>query len=186
MGKRKLRAILDASMQNQKQAAESLKKHGFAYDHDLSTNESKVFVNRNGVPSTAHRGSKRVSDFVFDDLDLLVGNKNTRRFNEAKELTAKVEQKYNKPVNQYGYSLGGALAENSAKVSSSNAKVRTDNKGLGLGDVGKSIGSNQRDFRTSGDLGSALATTQNHSNKLNTIQAGNANVLQAHKLNFLE
>jgi hypothetical protein len=119
-----------------------------------------------------------MSDFVFDDLGLLVGNKNTRRFNEAKELTAKVEQKYKKPVNQYG-----ALAENSA---SSNAKVRTYNKGVGLGDVGKSIGNNQRDFRTSGDLVSALATTQNHSNKSNTIQSGNANVLQAHKLNFLE
>ena len=183
MGKRKLRAILEASMQNQKQAAEGLRKHGFAYDHDLSTNEAKVFVNRNGVPSIAHRGSKRVSDFVFDDLGLLVGNKNTRRFNNATDLTAKVEQKYGKPANQYGYSLGGALAENSA---SSNAKVRTFNKGVGLGDIGKSIGSNQRDFRTSGDLVSALASTQNHNNKLTTINSGNANVLEAHKLNFLE
>ena len=184
MGKRKLMAILDASTKNQKEAAASLSKHGFTYDHALSTNESKVFVNKHGVPAIAHRGSKRVSDFLVDDLNLLIGNKNTRRFNNAKELTAKVEQKYGKPANQYGYSLGGSLAENSA--SNSAKKVQTCNKGVGLGDIGKTVRSNQKDYRTSGDLVGVGAITQNHKHPIHSISSGGAGVLEAHNLKFLE
>ena len=70
-------------MMNQKEAKVSLNNLGYKYDPDLSTNESKVFVDKDGNPNIAFRGSKRVSDFVGSDLKLAFGlEKYDRRFQE--------------------------------------------------------------------------------------------------------
>ena len=58
-------------------------------------------------------------------------------------------------------------------------KITTFNKGAGMGDLLKQISSNQTDIRTSGDIVSALSTTQRGKNK---ITLKNNNILKAHGL----
>ena len=48
MREKKLNKILKASYQNQNEASNSLNQIGFKYDPELSTNESKVFVDKKG------------------------------------------------------------------------------------------------------------------------------------------
>lgn len=154
-----LKPILDASYQNQKEAAKTLAKQGYTYDKQLSTNESKVFVDKKGNPNIAFRGSKTVKDFLLTDTALAFGaEKLTPRFKEAKRLTSLVEQKYGRSADVFGHSLGGSLAEKSGAT----GKITTFNKGAGIGDIGKKVQSNQLDIRTSTDPVSALALLQNH------------------------
>ena len=134
---------------------------GYNYDKELSTPESKVFVNpKTGVPSIAFRGSKRiVDDFLGSDVALALGlEKFSPRFQEAKHITKLVEDKYGKGANAYGHSLGGTLAEKSG----AKGRIVTDNKGVGIFDIGKSIPKNQTDYRTQNDLPSFLSLTQNY------------------------
>ena len=63
-----MKKILEASYQNQNEASK--------YDPELSTNESKVFLDKHNRPNIAFRGSKRVSDFLLSDAALAVGLKN--------------------------------------------------------------------------------------------------------------
>ena len=169
-------------MMNQKEAKQNLNDLGYTYDPDLSTNESKVFVDKNGTPNIAFRGSKRVSDFLGSDLKLALGlEKYDRRFQEAKHLTKLVEDKYAKPANTYGYSLGGSLAEKSG----ANGNVHTYNKGIGIMDIGKSIPKNQVDVRTENDPVSMLAATQKHDGRFKELPSLTAGLLEAHSLDNL-
>ena len=179
----KTKKILEASYENQKQASKSLEDMGYKYDHDLSTNESKVFLDKHGRPNIAFRGSKRVSDFVRSDVALLLGlEQYDSRFKEAKHLTKLVEDKYGKPANVFGHSLGGSLSEKSG----TNGKVTTYNKGVGIFDIGKTIPKNQTDIRTTHDGVSALSTTQFHKGRLEEIQSPKTQgLLDAHGLNNL-
>ena len=72
MGYKKLRKdlpdLLKASYETQADAEARLKKKGYTYDKDLSSMESKVFVNKRGKPTVVQRGSKRLSDFAEDGL----------------------------------------------------------------------------------------------------------------------
>ena len=61
----------------------------------------------------------------------------------------------------FGHSLGGALGQES----NAHGRVVTSNKGAGLGDIGKTIGKNQTDYRNAFDVVSLLSTTQNHKGK---------------------
>ena len=169
-------------MMNQKEAKQSLNNLGYTYDPELSTNESKVFVDKNGTPNIAFRGSKRVSDFLGSDLKLAFGlEKYDRRFQEAKHLTKLVEDKYNQPANTYGYSLGGSLAEKSG----ANGNVHTYNKGIGILDIGKTIPKNQVDVRTTNDPVSMLAATQKHDGRFKEIASQREGLLEAHSLDNL-
>jgi hypothetical protein len=163
MGKKlkKLQPILQASYLNQGEASEKLKGLGYKYDPELSTNESKVFVDKKGRPNIAFRGSKRiVDDFLGSDLKLALGlEKYDKRFQEAQKLTKLVEEKYQKPANVFGHSLGGTLAEKSG----AHGQIMTYNKGVGILDIGKKIPQNQTDFRNKNDIVSVLSLTQNHS-----------------------
>ena len=133
---------------------------GYKYDPELSTNESKVFVDENGQPNIAFRGSKRIfDDFLGSDLKLALGlEKYDRRFQEAKHLTKLVEDKYGKPVNVFGHSLGGSLAEKAG----AHGNVFTDNKGVGIMDIGRTVPKNQTDYRNTNDAVSILSLTQKH------------------------
>jgi hypothetical protein len=162
----KLKPILEASYLNQADASKKLKDLGYTYDGQLSTNESKVFVDAQGNPNIAFRGSKRVEDFLRTDVLQFVGlGSYDKRFQEAKRLTSLVEEKYGKPADVFGHSLGGKLAE----VSGAHGKVYTYNKATGLADIGKEIPKNQKDIRTTGDIVSAISTTQEHKNKMKQL-----------------
>ncbi len=178
-----MKKILEASYQNQKEASKTLNDLGYKYDPELSTNESKVFLDKHNRPNIAFRGSKRISDFLLSDAALAVGlEKYDRRFKEAKHLTQLVEDKYKQPANVFGHSLGGRLGE----ASGANGKIVTYNKGAGLFDIGKTIPSNQTDIRTTNDGVSFLSTTQKHEGKFKELQSPlGQGLLEAHGLNNL-
>jgi len=164
MGKKlkKLQPILQASYLNQGEASEKLKGLGYKYDPELSTNESKVFVDKKGRPNIAFRGTRPhiVKDLVSDVSILLGLQKYNPRFQEARRLTKLVEEKYQKPANVYGDSLGGTTAE----LSGAHGNITTHNKGVGIFDIGKKIPQNQTDIRNKNDVVSLLSLTQDHRN----------------------
>jgi len=183
--KKFIKPILNSSYQNQKEASKTLGKLGYTYDKKLSTNQSKVFVDSQGNPNIAFRGSKTAKDWLISDPLLALGLQNLDpRFKEAKALTKKVEKKYGKPVDVYGHSLGGKIAEESG----AKGNIVTYNKGAGLGDIGKTIPKNQTDIRTKSDIVSALSLTQKHNNgdliNLNTSILQNP--IKAHGLDNLD
>jgi hypothetical protein len=181
----KLKPILEASYLNQAEASKKLKDLGYTYDGQLSTNESKVFVDAQGNPNIAFRGSKRVEDFLRTDVLQFVGlGAYDKRFQEAKRLTSLVEEKYGKPADVFGHSLGGKLAE----VSGANGNIYTYNKATGLADIGKKIPDKQKDIRTTGDVVSAISTTQEHQQKmkqLNGLIGYVQGIIPAHDLSNL-
>jgi len=178
-----IKPILDASYQPKKLAAKTLAKHGYTLDKKLSTNESKVFIDSEGNPNIAFRGSTNAKDFLFSDA--LVGLGASRydpRFIDAKALTKRVETKYRKPADVFGHSLGGTLAE----ASGASGKITTFNKGVGVRDVGKKIPNNQTDIRTRNDIVSALALTQKHDGDLVNLKTSLLqNPIKAHSLDNL-
>jgi len=186
MNDRKLiKPILNASYQNQKEASKTLGKLGYTYDKKLSTNESKVFVDSQGNPNIAFRGSKTAKDWLISDPLLALGLQNLDpRFKEAKALTKKVEKKYGKPVDVYGHSLGGTISEKSG----ASGNIITYNKGVGLGDIGRTIPKNQTDIRAKSDVVSGLALTQKHKNGdlINLKTPILQNPLKAHGLDNLD
>ena len=143
MGRKKINKIIEASYLNQNEASKMLENMGYKYDPELWTNESKVFLDWQGRPNIAFRGSKRVfDDFLGSDLKFAFGlQKYDRRFQEAKHLTKLVEDKYQQPANVFGHSIAGRLGEESG----AHGKIITVNKGAGLFDIGKSIPQNQTD-----------------------------------------
>ena len=178
-----IKPILDASYQPKKLAAKTLAKQGYTLDKKLSTNESKVFIDGEGNPNIAFRGSTNAKDFLFSDaLVGLGGSRYDPRFTEAKALTKRVEAKYGKPADVFGHSLGGTLAE----ASGASGKITTFNKGVGYGDIGKSIPKNQTDIRTRNDVVSALALTQKHDGDLVNLKTSLLqNPVKAHSLDNL-
>jgi hypothetical protein len=178
-----IRPILEASYQNQKKAAKTLSKYGYTYDKNLSTNESKVFIDSAGNPNIAFRGSKNAKDFLFSDTLLGLGaSRLDPRFTEAKKLTKAVENKYGKPVDVFGHSLGGSLAE----ASGAKGDIITYNKGVGVAGIGKSVPSNQTDIRAKADIVSALALTQKHDGDLVNLKTPLLqNPIKAHSLENL-
>jgi hypothetical protein len=176
-----IRPILEASYQPKKLASKTLSKYGYAIDKKLSTNESKVFVDSMGNPNIVFRGSKTVKDWLISDPLLAVGaSRFDPRFKEAKQLTKQVEQKYGKPADVFGHSLGGRIAE----ASGTKGQITTYNKGVGYADIGKTIPKNQTDIRTAADIVSALSLTQKYDGNRETIKGG-LNPIKAHGLENL-
>jgi hypothetical protein len=180
-----LKEILNASYQNQKEATKTLNNLKYNYDKGLSTNESKVFVDKRGNPTIAFRGSKTLKDFVISDSLLLVGlEKYDKRFLQSNRLLKKVEEKYKRPVNVIGHSLGGSIAESTNKINSKN-KIYAVNKGVGLSGIFKTIPKNQTDLRKSNDLISILSLTQKNKGKKKTTINLFESALSAHKYDYL-
>ena len=162
MGYKKLRKnagdFLKASYETQADAENRMSKKGYTYDKDLSTMESKVFVNKRGKPTIVQRGSTRLSDWAEDGLIAVGLGSLGNRQKKAIELNKKVETKYGKSADAIGHSLGGRLVENQG----SNGNVITYNKASGLGDIGKTFDKKQVDIKTNNDLPSFLSNFQNH------------------------
>lgn len=176
-----LKPILEASYQKSKDAKNTLEKQGYKLDRNLSNKEAKVFIDPEGKPSIAVRGSKSAYDFLVSDPLLLIGKSHLDpRKKRTQELLNKVKQKYNtENVDLYGHSLGGALVSNA----DTKGKITTFNKGAGLGTIGKTINPNQTDIRTGKDIVSLLSQTERGGNK-QEIQ-GSSNPLIAHSISQL-
>ena len=174
-----LKPILEASYATNKDAKNILEKNNYKLDKDLSTKEARVFVDENGTPNITVRGSKSVKDFLISDPLLALGlSRYDPRQKSTNNIIEKTKKKYNQDPNLYGHSLGGALISNA----NTKGNITTFNKGAGIGDLLKKIPKRQTDIRTSGDLVSALSTTQRGKNKI-TIK--NNNILTAHNLKNL-
>ena len=153
--------ILKASYLPQKQAEAYMSERGFGYDKDLSSMEQKVFVNKStGQPLITERGSKRVSDFAVEDLNIATGGFfKTPRIKQAEQLAKATQEKYNMNPTIIGHSLGGYLAEQGARVTPG-SQVYTYNKAAGLPSVFYERPKNQMDYRTALDIPSALSAFQ--------------------------
>ena len=174
-----LKPILEASYATNKEAKNILEKNNYKLDKDLSTREARVFVDEEGTPNITVRGSKTAKDFLISDPLIALGlSKYDPRQKSTNKLIEKTKKKYQKDPNLYGHSLGGSLVNN-AKTK---GNITTFNKGAGVGDLFRKIPKNQTDIRTSGDLVSALSTTQRGKNKI-TIK--NKNIFKAHSLKNL-
>ena len=175
-----LKPILEASYATNKEAKNILEKNNYKLDKDLSTREARVFVDEEGTPNITVRGSKTAKDFLISDPLIALGlSKYDPRQKSTNKLIEKTKKKYQKDPNLYGHSLGGSLVNN-AKTK---GNITTFNKGAGAGDLFRKIPKNQTDIRTSGDLVSALSTTQRGKNKI-TIK--NKNIFKAHGLTNLK
>lgn len=175
-----LKELLAASYKPQKEAAASLSKKGYTWDPELSSMTTKVFTDPTGNPVLLHRGSVRVSDWLGSNAPLAVGlEKYSPRFQESKKTIEQVKMKYpGKTVTSVGHSLGGALAEKSGAD-----KVVTYQKGSGLFDIGRTIGSNQTDVKSKWDLPSALSSWQTGGTRINL--GGSINPLETHAVKAL-
>jgi hypothetical protein len=176
-----IKPILEASYKPVKQAKKDYEKLGYKFDSSLSSPESKVFVDSQGNPNIAFRGSKTARDWLISDPLLAIGaSRFDPRVKDAKSLTKQVEKKYGKPVDVFGHSLGGSLAE----ISGAKGNITTFNKGVGISGVGKAIPKNQTDIRTTADVVSALSLTQKYNGNQETIK-GSLNPIKAHGLENL-
>ena len=152
-----LHDILQSSYQTNGEARDTLEKHGYTLDNDLSNREAKVFINPSGETGVVFRGSKTAKDFFISDPLLALGlNGFDERQKKSNTLVEAVKQKYNTTPHLYGHSLGGAIAENASRGN----KVTTYNKLVTPLDIFKRNPSNQIDIRTSGDIVSALGKLQ--------------------------
>lgn len=166
-----IKKILQDSYLPTKQAAQSLRDRGYNFDENLSNINSKVFTDSFGRPHIAFRGSSNILDWVREDPLLTFGlGKYTPRYQQAQDLVKKVEQKYNKPVDVYGSSLGGYLAEHSG----AHGNIITHNKATPLTEMFKTIPKNQTDIRTANDLVSSVGGyTQSHKGRFITTPSVN-------------
>ena len=131
-----LRPILEASYAKNKEAKKMLEKENYKLDKGLSTKEAKVFIDKNGNPNIAVRGSKSAKDLISDPLLALGLGKLDPRQKSTDKLIKKTIKKYNQQPNLYGHSLGAALIDN-AKTTGT---IITYNKGTGLSGFGKKSG----------------------------------------------
>jgi hypothetical protein len=138
--------LFQASYDNPLDAEKRLSKYGYKFQSDISSPESKVFLDPEDKPIILHRGTHRVEDWGTD-LKSVLFSQEGRRTKQARELTEKVKQKYGKPVKAVGTSLGGFLAEQSGAD-----EVLTYNKAVRPTDIFKQRKSTQTDIRTNKDI----------------------------------
>jgi hypothetical protein len=172
-----LKVIFESSYQTPKEAKQSLQKIGYTYDTELSSPDTKIFIDSKGNPNITYRGTHRLED-IGTDLYLGLG-KETKRHKEAKEIAKKVESKYGKPASAYGHSLGGNLAEQSGV----SGNVFTFNKATGIKDIFRTVPKTQFDYRTERDIVSLPSVLQKGGNKITIESNKKDNILTAHKLN---
>ena len=183
-GTDKIRDLIQASYSRNTPAKEIGNKYGMRLDSSLSNAEQKVYVDRRNRPTIAYTGSRKVGDWMTNAL-LATGLQGlSSRFRGAKDLAEKVRAKYNKPLTIIGHSLGGSLAE---YAGGKGDKIVTLDKGVGLSGIGKTIGKNQTDIRTSNDPVSVLSNTQRNIGKKITIKDKyDYNLLGAHNYSKLD
>jgi len=169
-----LKTIFEASYQNPSIAKKTLEDVGYTFDTELSSPDTKVFIDKEGNPHIAYRGSHRVED-VLTDIQLGLG-KETKRHKEARDTAKKVETKYGKSASAYGTSLGGHLAETSGV----SGNIYTYNKATGIKDIFKSVPKTQYDYRTEKDIISLPSVLQKGGNKITIESSKDDNILTAH------
>jgi hypothetical protein len=171
--------LFQASYDKPLEAEKRLSKKGYKFQSDLSSPESKVFLDPEDKPIILHRGTHRLEDWGTDIKSVLLG-KEGRRTKEARELTKKVQSKFGKPVTAVGTSLGGFLSEQSGAEN-----VITYNKATRPKDIFKKIKTTQTDIRTSKDIISLPSILQRGGKKITKKVPFYTNIIKAHSTEVL-
>lgn len=171
--------ILEASYKPQREAEQDLSKLGYAYDPELSSMDTKVFVDKEGKPHIAYRGSVRAKEDWLSNVNILLGGKSSKDI-EAIETAKKVQSKYGQAPTTYGHSRGGRSAELAGEAVG--GKTYTYNKASLPTDIFKRTRKEQTDIRTSKDIVSLPSLFQSGGEKI-TIQSNPFDsFLKAHEL----
>ena len=138
--------------------------NGYKLDKELSNHNQQVYYNpdhKKLVVSVA--GTHNLRDWGTD-FYLGIGKlKDTNRYKEAKNIYDKAKAKYN-PMQStaVGHSLGGTIAN---YIASSNDKAYGLDSGY---TIGQSSRNNSKQFRSSGDVVSALGSNNKNMETLKT------------------
>jgi hypothetical protein len=174
--------ILAASYKPQKEAEADLSKLGYSYDPELSSMDTKVFIDSKGEPHIAYRGTVRAETWA-DNAKILLGGKSNID-TEAIETARKVQTKYGKAPTTYGHSRGGRSAELAGEATG--GKTYTYNKAALPQDAFKKVRKEQTDIRTSKDIVSAPSRFQSGGQKVVIQSKPTENYLSAHSLEPLK
>jgi|688.fasta_scaffold12347_13 hypothetical protein len=184
IGTDKIKELIQASYSRNTPAREIGNKYGLRLDDSLSNAEHKVWIDRKNRPTVAFTGTRKIGDWGTDLLLGLGLEKYSTRFRDSKKLMEDVRKKYSAPATIVSHSLGGSLSE---YAGGKRDKIITVDKGVGLAGVGKTIGKNQIDIRTSNDPVSLLSNTQKNLGKKIVIKdKKNFNLLEAHNFRKLD
>lgn len=171
----KLYHALKASYGN-KQGLRQLERDGYQRDNELSNHNQQIYFNKkNNTLLNTISGTHNLND-VGTDLYLAFGKlKDTQRYKEAKSILEKAKRKYHpKESKVVGHSLGSSIAQ---YVSGRQDKVTTLDGGTTIGQKSRT---NAINYRTKGDVVSALGINQKHTQNLN-----NGNIITRNKGSIL-
>ncbi len=152
------------------------KTNGYIYDPTISNDKAQVY-RKNGGTTIVHRGSKTAHDF-FDDALIIAGlGAYTHSQKNSNRVSERSRKKYGSDnINHTGHSLGGYLAEMSAKP---NEKVDTLNK-HNVGLFREKKNANVLNYRNSQDLASLSLLSKRKNKTIHTHQRF-TDPLTAHK-----
>jgi hypothetical protein len=175
-------SILKASYKPQQEAESDLVKLGYTYDPQLSSMDTKVFVDKEGNPNIAYRGTVRAETWA-DNAKILLGGK-SKIDTEAIDTAKKVQAKYGKAPTTYGHSRGGRSAELAGEATG--GKSYTYNKASLPRDAFKTIRKEQTDIRTSKDIVSLPSVFQSGGQRVTIQSDPTDSYLKAHSLGGLK
>ena len=151
---------LHASYLNKKEDANNyMKQYDYELDPYLSNINTRTYYNKNdNKVIQTYRGTSNISDVLTDYYVAFGGLDKTHRYKETKQFYDKAKDKYkDSDFSLYGHSLGASLG--SSISNDKTDKIHSYNKGSGLFTTTKS---NEKNYRTSGDLISLLSTNNKH------------------------
>ena len=163
--------IIKSSYKTKDNAEQDFIDKGYTYDKSLSTDKSKVFIDKDGKPNIAFRGSKGMNDHLRNTLIAFNLQHLDPDFKNAKNLVDTVAEKYGQKPDVFGHSRGGAVASFVAKDAN---KVTTYNKPTLLSNMFKSNPKNETALRATFDPVSIFGTLQSKN------LGGSINPLKAH------
>lgn len=157
----------------------------YEIDKSLSGQRAKVYKNKNtGEVSVVHRGTKGMTDWG-NNLKYALGFNisNNDRFNHARDIQKKAEDKYGKEnVSTLGHSMGSKIAR---EVGKDSKEIISFNGVYSPQDLFKPISDKEFNVRTSLDPVSALLPIKQNKNTF-TIPSVSLNPLTEHKTDTLK
>jgi hypothetical protein len=180
-----LKKMFKESYKNKKKTSSNI-NNLYYLDNDLSTDKTKVYINKNtNEISMVNRGTSDIKD-VITDIKMFFGYKDNR-FNEGRDILNKIKEKYpNNPIDILGHSLGASIAENLGNDPQVKNVITLNKPTTPLDLINKSkINDKQYDIRAEKDIVSLLAPIQKDKNDI-VIPSTTNNIYTEHKVDILD
>jgi hypothetical protein len=155
----------------------------YKIDKELSTGRAKVYYNpTSGKTVVAHRGSTNLQDWK-ENLNYALGiERKGKAYKKSKAVQEAAEKKYGvNNLETIGHSKGALHAERLGQK----GLVQTLNKPVNIRDMGRVVGKNQIDYKSSRDPVSILRRFQK-GESANVIKSKTFNPLKEHSVNVLD